>query len=142
MRKLLLLGFLVACSSTPSGNDGGTDATVDAPADTGTKDAATDSGGDAGAQVTLTLKNYLAWCDVSVNSGATSTSDQSLPFAKGAVVNLHSEPGNTFFWGYWVGTDKADGGEDLNKTTTVTMSADKTIQACCPDTDGGSCPAP
>jgi hypothetical protein len=54
-------------------------------------------------------------------------------------VNLHAAPNGSFVWGYWMNTDgDTSGSHDQNQTTTVTMSADKKVNVCCP-TNGGTC---
>ena len=43
-------------------------------------------------------------------------------------------PNSIFVWGYWTGTDgDTAAGHDTRMTTTVTMTSDKTVVACCPD---------
>jgi hypothetical protein len=50
--------------------------------------------------------------------------------------------GTTFIWGYWTGTDGATNGNDTSMHTTVTMDADKSVQACCPFTASPTTPCP
>lgn len=97
--------------------------------------------------VTLTLENYLAWCSVSVDGGAASTAaSRVLQFPKDTVVALSGDKANaTFVFGYWVGTAGDTGpSHDTAMMTTVTMDADKTVQACCPfaSSPNTPCPAP
>jgi hypothetical protein len=106
-------------------------------------------GADLAGTVTLKLENYLSWCSVSVNGGtANTTAVQNLSFTKGTTVNLMGDKANaTFEWGYWVGTVGDTGAShDTTMGTTVVMSADKTVQACCPFAAGAEahqpCPAP
>jgi hypothetical protein len=151
-----------ACSSSPSTDDGGPpDSTSDVQQqnDSSTKDAAkdsapndsspTDTGSDAsdasdasdGApQVTLTVNDYLSWCKVTVNGGAPNiASPQMYTYPANTVITAVGDTANVaaFYWGYWgnVGPDGglADGGEDLSKTVTFTITADTTLNACCPD---------
>jgi hypothetical protein len=106
--------------------------------------------GDAamGNMVTLKLENYLAWCTVTVNNGTPDSLDsvQMLQFPQGTVVNLHGDTKSaaSFFWAYWVGTaGDTTSAHDTAMTTTVTMDANKTVQACCPiNGTAASCPAP
>jgi hypothetical protein len=94
--------------------------------------------------VTLTLQNYLAWCSVTVNGGGPSTANQTLHFAPGTVVNLHADKASAaFVWGYWYGTaGDTTAAHDKSMDTTVVMSGNKTIQACCPLTGAPNDPCP
>src|SRR5258706_10276437 len=102
---------------------------------------------DQGASATLKLEDYLSWCSVGVNGGATSTTPlQTLSFPVGTLVHLNGDPASsTFVLGYWVGT--AGGtrpSHDTNKSTTVTMNQNIVVPACCPlaTAPGTPCPAP
>ena len=102
-------------------------------------------GPDAGTTTfTLKISNVLNWCDITdegTKSTATSPPDKS--YAAGTVVHLSAGPTSaSFIWGYWTGTDGAAAGaphHDTSPTTTVIMSADKTVTACCPFTNGTGC---
>jgi hypothetical protein len=102
----------------------------------------------AAGTFTLKLENYLAWCTVSVNGGASSTTAlQTLTFAPNMVVNLAGDKVTGFEWGYWVGTVGDTGAShDTMMMTTVKMDKDRTVQACCPFASGPMahqpCPAP
>ncbi|MEO7325890.1 MAG: hypothetical protein ABIW82_13780 [Dokdonella sp.] len=88
----------------------------------------------------LTINNFLAWCTVSVNGGATTPNPPPTPFTPGAVVPLFGQPASAIFiWGYWRDTDVP--GHDTNQTIAVTMTSDRTVFVCCPFTDGTGCPA-
>ena len=133
--KYVLVLVLAACTSSSS-----TSKPPDAAAGSGSN-----TGSGSGA-ITLTLENYLSWCTVTENGGPLAA---TMTFPKGTVVNLAAMPeGSLFVWGYWVGTDGDTGSaHDTNMMTTVTMTASKTVQACCPDAPpAGSaavpCPAP
>ncbi|HEY1811076.1 MAG TPA: hypothetical protein VGG74_01900 [Kofleriaceae bacterium] len=91
-----------------------------------------DAASGSGSDVTLTINNYLAWCTVTEQSAAFS---MTKTFPKGTVVSLDAMPASSaFVWGYWTGTDgDTTGTHDTNMMTTVTMSADKMVLACCPD---------
>ena len=158
-RTLLIVVALYGCSSStsepstgidgPSAADAPATAQADAPATPhadappgGGVDARPTADGSPGSadaavqMVTLNIDNYLNWCLVTVGGhtyNAMSVPAQQVP--KGTVVNLHADAETahdvgTFVWGFWTGTDP--GGKDTSKDTTVTMSADKNIQACCP----------
>jgi hypothetical protein len=133
MRYLLLLVvpfLVVACDDSNTEADSG-------PVDAGSVDAGGNDAGtmDAGTQTfTLTIDDYLSWCNVSENGGAASSlATTSATFPSGTVVNLHADAiSSTFIWGYWVGTDADTGSNDTNMTATATLTADKTVKVCCP----------
>jgi hypothetical protein len=125
--KYVLVVLLAACTSSSSTSK--------------TPDAGSGSGSGA---ITLTIENYLSWCSVTENGGPLAA---TMTFPQGTVVNLAAMPASSFFiWGYWVGTDGDTGSaHDTSMTTAVTMSASKTVQACCPDAPPAAyapCPAP
>ncbi len=158
---VLAASLLVGCSSTTSTSDSGPDSQVVVPdagtnADTGTPPdtgTSTDTGtssdtgatSEAGANVKLTVQNYLVWCTVSVQGGASSTAaTQSVTVPAGTVVNLTADKANdTFVWGYWVGTagDNTHA-HDTKKATTVTVTKDTVVQACCPFANSPNTPCP
>jgi hypothetical protein len=124
--------------------DGATTAPPDAGADAGDP---TDAGvaPEAGAAVTLVVENYLSWCKVSVNGGASSTAaTQTVTVAPDTVVNLSGDLASSFFvWGYWVGTaGDTTAAHDTSKTTTVKVSVNKKVQACCPLASAPNTPCP
>ena len=149
MKKWLLL--LVACgSSSPS--------KMDAPA--GKMDAAIDARPidaprpiDAATMVTLTVKNYLNWCSVSVGGGTASTAAvQTTIVPVSTAVALTASPASTAFelgpnmW-HHVDADTGNTGVPGNVSGT-TSTATKTTQAtpgtacvwvCCPFTNGTGC---
>ena len=87
---------------------------------------------------TLTIDNYIGWCDVTVNSGSVSSmSTETVMFPANASVNLHAQPNSIFVWGYWVDTD-APNTHITNMSTSITMTHDKTMHVCCPDS-GSDC---
>ena len=160
-RVWLFLGLISACSnSNPTddagANDAGNDVTTtqkdattdvtqgsdtgtDAPSD-GTKSDASDGGS---GMYTLTINDYLNWCNVSVNGGQATSSPQAMQFAPDASVALHGDTANAqlFYWGYWQAPTLADGGKDTNMDVNITMNGDVTILACCPDNNTPlSCP--
>ena len=92
-----------------------------------------ESGDTTAWEYELHISNYLAWCSVTVDDAAPSTSAEIIVYVPpGTVVPLFAEPLSSFVWGYWVGTDGDSGSHDTQQTTVVTMGADKHIQACCP----------
>jgi hypothetical protein len=163
--------LLFACSSSDSGeipaavDGGGVETRTEAGGPTGDSGGPLDSGGqDTGAAdgatsdasdsgdaasdggaVTLTVQNYLSWCTVAVNGGGSSTAaTQTLNVQPGTVVNVSGDLSSaTFVWGYWVGTaGDTTAAHDTSKTTTVTVNANKTIQACCPFAAAPNTPCP
>ena len=100
---------------------------------------------DAAGMSTLKINDYLNWCTVAVNGGTSSTADPvTLMFPTGTVVNLVGDKASaTFVWGYWRGTvGDTTAAHDTAKTTTVTMSGNKTVQACCPFASAPTMPCP
>jgi hypothetical protein len=81
---------------------------------------------------TLTIDNYINWCSISVDGGQPSSANPiSKSFPQGTVVMLQAAPVlDIFVWGYWTDTDA--GALDTNQSTQVTMSADRSVLACCP----------
>jgi hypothetical protein len=123
------LAIAAACNSSSSSSP-------DAPGMTGSN-TGSGSGSDPGTgsgsgAITLTIENYLSWCTVTENGGPLVG---AMTFPAGTVVHLGAVPESSLFiWGYWVGTDGDTGSaHDTNMMTTVTMTASKTVQACCPD---------
>jgi hypothetical protein len=94
-----------------------------------------DGGGDGPLLYTLTVQNYLDWCDITENGSAYPAAvPPAMSFAPGTVVHLGAAPNSIFVWGYWTGTDGDTGAApDTSMTTTVTMTSNKTVVACCPD---------
>ena len=89
---------------------------------------------------TLTLTNYLSWCSVAIDDGAPSSAGSvTRAYLPGEVVSLTGAPLKGFVWGYWTGTDADQGSNDPNSQTTVTMTSDKSVLACCPFMSGMSC---
>jgi hypothetical protein len=130
MRKTIAIAVLTlaaGCSSSstnPDGSGGG-----GAGGQTGNNDGA--------GTFTLKMNNYLSWCLVTEQGTDEGITDPvTLSFPAGMVVNLHAMAESTsFMWGYWFGTDgDTTAAHDTNMTTTVTMTKDKIIQACCPIT--------
>ncbi len=84
---------------------------------------------------TLTVQNYLNWCDVTENGTLYAAGVPPVTsFAPNTVVNLSAAPNYIFVWGYWTGTDgDKTSAHDMSMATTVTMTSNKTIVVCCPD---------
>jgi len=119
---LLLVALLaVGCKNSTPPTDSAPGATDSAPGAT-----------DAAPQMfTLSIDNYLSWCSITEEGATYST---SMMFPEGTVVDLHGMAVNaSFVWGYWTGTDgDVSPAHDVNMDTTVTMTGDKSILACCP----------
>jgi hypothetical protein len=119
-----------ATNDVTQGTDTGTDAKTDAPSDSSTTDA-----GDGATTFTLTINDYLNWCNVSVNGGAPSSQNpQTFQFAPDASVLLHGDTANSqsFYWGYWQSANITDGGKDLSMDASVIMNGNVDVLACCP----------
>ena len=147
-----LLGIVIACSSSPGTGDGGTDgsandvttndsssndaSTMDvAPTDSSTNETSTDGG-----TVTLTIRNYDKWCSIVVNGGTPSKQDPqtfTLPVNSTVTASGNSANDANFYWGYWggVGPDGGldPGGQDTNPSISFVITANLTLDACCPD---------
>lgn len=125
-----------AAPGSPDAKPGAPDAAPgvpDAPA-VGTPDA------PAPQTFTLAINDYLDWCTFTAN-GVTFTSSKTLTFPAGTVVNLHADPNPNFIWAYWTGTDgDTTSGHDTSQSTTVTVTSDKSVVACCPFATHPTCP--
>ena len=137
----LSLSLIAGCgSTTPGSGTGGSVGTGGSPGTggaTGTGGAGTtgrDGAADGPVLYTLTVQNYLDWCDVTEDGTVYPLSAPPvMSFPPSTVVNLNATPGATFVWGYWTGTDgDKTSGHGKNMTTAVTMTSNKTILACCP----------
>jgi hypothetical protein len=159
MKRFLALswmGAVLACSASTPTTDGATDAgsdgsTGDARNDVQTTeggsdaaaDGTTDASNDVGNTYTLTINDYLSWCNVTVNGGSPTSSPTPMQFAPNTQVSLHGDTANAslFYWGYWQAPGLTDGGKDTNMDVSITMTGDVTILACCPDLNTPlSCP--
>ncbi len=136
--------------------DASHDAFVDPDADidaTGSIDASPDAAFIADAPgPSLTLKNYLSWCSVSVDGGAASTTGvQTVPVTVGNTVALVAEPASTSFTlgaNTWHHTDGDTGGGEpgtviespLSSTAHLTITGSQCVAVCCPFTNGTGCP--
>ena len=79
---------------------------------------------------TLSINNYIDWCTITEDGVAFNPSKT---FPAGTVVTLHADPLDArFVWGYWTGTDHNGAVHDTMQSTTVTMTGDKSVLACCP----------
>jgi hypothetical protein len=140
---LVCLFLMVGCSSSTNGTGtGGSNGT-------GGQSATGGAGGAGTSGFTLSIQNYLNWCNVTENGTAYDPPSEApvMTYPAGTVVNLMgaTASSSSFVWGYWVGTDgDTTATHDTNMTTTVTMTANKIVQACCPLTSAPTtpCPAP
>jgi hypothetical protein len=135
MKREPVVGFLPLClvvwgcaSATLTAVDGGPK-----------PDAGPDGGNVA---VILTVSNYLNWCNVTVDGDGGYI--PMAAFVVGTVVDLDASPKTGYVWGYWTGTDGDTGSGDHNMATTVTMTANKEVIACCPASPPAAqtCPSP
>jgi hypothetical protein len=159
---------LSACGSSGggTGGDGGTSSSYDGTtasssssyvgtsttATTTGTGGSTTSGTGGGATcsgstpVALTVKNYLAWCSVSVDGGtASAAAEQTVCVADGsATLDATALPG--FVLGDWHGTSGDTGSGDPGtvsggqSTAMVTVSGSSAcVWVCCPFTNGTGC---
>jgi hypothetical protein len=89
----------------------------------------------------LTISNFEAWCTISVDASPYAAAIPTSSYRIGTVVDLSAQPATMeFVWGYWTGTDGDTGpSHDHNQNTTVTMTADKSVLACCPFSGSTTC---
>ena len=149
MKKLLFLLAACGSSSSPTKMDAGkNDAAVDArPIDTPGPLP------DAATMVTLTVKNYLSWCSVSVGGGTASTAAvQTKVVPVSTAVPLTASPASAAFElgpNMWHHVDADTGNTGVPGTVSgTTSSATKTtpstpgsacVWVCCPFTNGTGC---
>jgi hypothetical protein len=157
-RVWLFIGLISACSNSNPPADGGTDAGndvttgkdagsdvtqgADAPVDS-PADVTSDASDGGSGNFTLTINDYLSWCNVSVNGQDAGNSPGTYQFAPDASVALAGDTANalSFYWGYWQAPNLADGGKDTNKNVNITMNGNVTVLACCPVNNTAlSCP--
>ena len=112
-----------------------------------TSSSASGMGGGGGC-VTLTVKNYLSWCSVSVdNNAASSEATQTECLVPGTKVNLVATPLTGFELGPapWHDTDGDKGSGELGSppgqtTETLGTTTPDCVWVCCPFTTGMGCP--
>ncbi|MGH7270001.1 MAG: hypothetical protein ACREJ3_06180 [Polyangiaceae bacterium] len=130
--------------SSGSAGDASSGSTGDASSGTSTADAGC---------TTLTVKNYIGWCDVSVNGGAVSPSPtQSVCVAPGSIAlsasalqgfdlpakPWHDTSGDTGSGD--PGTVTGTGQTAQNATTVTVGTAAKCVWVCCPTHGTTDCP--
>ncbi|MGB8222800.1 MAG: hypothetical protein WCF10_09435 [Polyangiales bacterium] len=130
-----------------SGGSGGSGGTAGTGVTAGT-------GGSGGAgTVALTVKNYLAWCSVTVGSNpASAAAEQTVEVAPGTVTlsavalsgfQLGSTPWHDTAGDSGSGdpgTVTGTGQSASSATTVVVGSSAKCVWVCCEFTGGGGCP--
>jgi hypothetical protein len=131
MKTTLLAMLVAACGSSSSG--------VDAQ----------------GQGLSLTVKNFDAWCTITVEGGSATTLPTETVTVTTGTVTLTAKPASSAFelgpapWHDTAG-DSGSGdpgtvtgtGTDAVSTTTVSgvTSAGTCVWACCPFTSGSGCP--
>ena len=102
----------------------------------------------------LTVKNYLSWCSISVNGGATSAgATQTVNVMPGSIALVASPASATFKIGptTWhdtagdtgagdPGTLAGTGTTETSSTTVTVATTAKCVWACCPFANGTGCP--
>jgi fibronectin-binding autotransporter adhesin len=155
---------LVACSSgtqnppvdSGTGMDSGL---IDSPiADTGADSSSADSSAEAGS-VTLTVMNFLSWCSVSINGGASSTgANATASVTGGSTATIVITPASGAFQiggDPWMGVDQNGGGpapgvdvgSGSTETSTATVTITKTgttqcVSVCCQEPNNSPTPCP
>jgi hypothetical protein len=101
--------------------------------------------------VSLSVKNYEAWCSVSVAGGtASSAAEQTVCVASGSVA-LTATALASFQLGDWHGTSGDTGNGDpgtvtgsgpsaQSAATVMTSGSSACVWVCCPFTGGAGCP--
>jgi len=109
---------------------------------------------DAPAAATLTVKNYLQWCSITVNGGtASSAASITAPITGSMTITLAATANSGFELGSapWhdtagdhgtgdPGTVTGTGQSAVSTTTVAVTGANKCVWACCPFPDGTGCP--
>lgn len=161
MKTLALALLLAACGGDsnpvdaqvadthPANHDGTVDTATVADGPVADAEIKTDAGGP-----TLKLKNYLAWCSVSVDGHPASTmSEQDITVATGDVTLVATAaPGFILGTAPWhhtsgdtgageAGTVTGTGTAATSTVTAVVSSTGKCVWICCPFPNGTGCPA-
>jgi hypothetical protein len=117
---------------------------------TTTATSSSTGGGCSGATpVSLTVKNYLSWCSVSVDGGAESSAGVQTVCVADGMIKVDAKAGAGFILGKtpWHDTVGDMGSGDPGVVTGMTSEAlvktpDHTcVWVCCPFPDGTGCPA-
>ncbi len=146
MKKLSVLLFAIAACG--GGGSSGIDAAIDSP-----KAVVDAPKADAAAGPVLLVKNYLSWCNVTVNGGtASSSAAQSVTVTPG-TINVSAVALTGFILGPkpWhdtagdtgagdPGTVTGTGQAASSATTAVVSATGKCVWVCCPFTNGTGCP--
>ncbi len=108
---------------------------------------------DSPGAAALTVKNYDAWCSVTVNGGAASTGAQQVVTPAAGTISLaavaldgfelgpapwHDTAGDTGTGD--PGTVTGTGQSASDATTVVFGTSAKCVWVCCPFTNGTGCP--
>jgi hypothetical protein len=102
----------------------------------------------------LTVKNFDAWCSITVNGGTASTlGTQTVNVAPGSIALVAKEASATFEIGptTWhdtagdtgtgdPGTLAGTGAAETSSTTVTVGTTAKCVWACCPFANGTGCP--
>ncbi|HEY1555643.1 MAG TPA: hypothetical protein VGF94_12485 [Kofleriaceae bacterium] len=148
MSKTWWLALAATCAfSCGSDSSGKRDAGGDSrPADSRQIDAKAFMDGPPGT-TPLTVKNFDAWCTVTVGSNAPSSSASQLVNVLPGTIALSATANTGFVLGLWHHTDGDTGSGDagtLNGSAsdaTITVGATSTcVWVCCPFTNGTGCP--
>jgi len=134
-------------------SSGGAEDTGAPPADGSAEATTTAEGG--GGNVTLTVKNYLLWCSVTINGGTASTAATvTASVAPGSMATIVAKPASAAFaigTNPWFGVTQNDGGAapgtDVGTgatettTATVVVTGNQCVSVCCGDAPNGTnCP--
>jgi hypothetical protein len=151
--------MLLAIAACGGGGSSSVDAAADSPKATidaphSTVDAPSSTVDAPPGGPTLTMKNYLAWCNVIVDGHAASTAAvQAVPVTAGTINVSATAASATFILGAkpWhdtagdtgagdPGTVTGTGTAASSATTVVVGASGKCIWICCPFANGTGCP--
>jgi hypothetical protein len=160
MRRILTLASVVSVFGTGIGCTSSTAPSPEidsgVPADSSAQPVADSA---TGKTVTLTVLNFLSWCSVTINGGASSTAATvTASVASGSVATVVVTPASSAFQigtDPWFGVDQnnggAAGGTDVGSGTTETSTATVTItgtgttqcvSVCCQEPNMSPTPCP
>jgi hypothetical protein len=154
MRLVLTLILMSACGSSSNPASDAPAAHDSKPIDAKVADAAHVFMDGPSGTAPLTVKNYLAWCSISVNGGATSAAGQQIVNVMPGSVALVATPASATFaigpttWHDTAGdtgtgdpgTIAGTGATETSSTTVTVGTTAKCVWACCPFANGTGCP--
>lgn len=147
-------GLALDCSNSDSGTAGGDGGAAGSSSGSSSDSGGPDGGCSGATPVSLTVKNFLMWCSVSVAGGAASSAPVQTMCVAAGTVNLSASANASFELGAapWHGTSGDHGsgdpgtvtgsGQSAQSATTVSVSGTSAcVAVCCPGVNGtAACP--